>query len=79
MVVKKSETSNLIETTLEELIQLEYKPAKFTIDSKGKVSPPKPGSMLCLTNKSKDLWVELTESDIKASKVTADKFLILTK
>lgn len=77
--MKKHKDSNIVYTTLKELEKLGYKQVKPTYDKKNNVNPPEPESMLCLTNKNLDLWCELSISDIKHSKVTPDKFLILYK
>ncbi len=76
--MNKSKDSNLIHATLQELLDLGYKPVPVIKDKKGLVQPPPAGSLLCLTNKAQDLWAELCPSDIKASKVTPDKFQILS-
>lgn len=77
-MIKKSD-SNLINVTFAELIQLGYKKVETSIDHRGNINPPPAGSMLCLVNTGRDFWAELSASDIKASKVTPDKFLILAK
>lgn len=75
----KEKDSNLVRASFRELTKLGYKPVEIFKDKKGDVNPPSDGSLLCLTNKARDLWVELSAADIKQSKVTPDKFLILNK
>ena len=74
-----SDTSNIVRVLFNELQKLGYKPVEITKDKKGNVNPPPPGSFLCLLNSEKNLWVKLSPADIKYSKVTPDKFLILYK
>lgn len=77
--MKKLKNSNIVYTSLKELESLGYKTLPTIKDRKGNVNPPSPGAMLCLTNKTKDLWCELSQSDIEHSKVNNEKFLILEK
>lgn len=68
----------MVRVKISELKKLGYEPVKIEKDKKGNVMPPPVGSFLCLS-KNQDLWAELGAGDIKFSKVTGDKFLIVSK
>lgn len=70
---------NLICVTYQKLIDSGYQPVEIKFDKKGNTEFPPVGSLLCIINSTKDMWVKLSAADIKASKVTPDKFLILNK
>lgn len=70
----RNKDNNIVYATLDELKKLKYKQKVLTKDKKGNIVPPEPGALLCLTNKAADLWAELSEIDIRISKVTGDKF-----
>ncbi len=77
--MKHDKNSNIVRATYEEILAAGYSPVKPIKDKKGNIESPAPGSLLCLVNKGQDLWAELSPADIKISKVTADKFLIMEK
>lgn len=77
--MKRNKDNNIIIASLEELTELGYKPQKLVKDRKGNVEPPKPKSLLCLTEKSKDLWAEMSSADIEMGKINCEKFLVLEK
>lgn len=79
----RDKNSNIIRAELKELLDLGYSQAipeivetKYNTNS---IKPPAPGSLLCLTSKSQDLWAELSPADIRNSRVNCGKFLILEK
>lgn len=77
--MKKNKENNIVHAEISELEKSGYRAAKVKFDKKNNVIPPEPNSLLCLNNKDKNLWAELSPADIKISKVSADKFLILEK
>lgn len=77
--MKRDANSNLVRATFEELQNLGYSQLSTKKDKKGNYLPPQRGSLLCLTNSARDLWAELSDSDIKNSKINAEQWMILGK
>jgi hypothetical protein len=77
--MKREINSNIVRAPINELEELGYKKIEISRDKKGNVNPPPEKSLLCLMNKEKDLWAELSQADIIHSKVNPEKFLILFK
>lgn len=77
----KNKENNLVQATYGELKSLGFEQPPEQLDKKGIFIPPPVGSFLCLVNKDRDLWAELSDSDIKSAKLTVEKskYLIMSK
>ena len=76
-MIKRNKENNIVRADLKELEKNGWRAAKPIKDRFGNVQPPKAGNLLCLSNKSQDLWADLSLNDIKISRVNCEKFLIM--